>query len=212
MYGNGLVAAALEYLDAGTLALAGATFPGGVPDGAGFLVIAEADGTAEEARRLCEEMTDVLEGDAIRVVHPEPQSLWRWRDGVSIAVTAALGGKVSEDIVVPVDRLADAIDATVAIGARHGLEAVSWGHGGDGNLHSTFLLSRQDHGALEKAERAADDLFTLAIELGGSISGEHGLGVVKRGHGGWSPRITALHAAIKQALDPRGLFNPGKKL
>ncbi len=212
MYGNGLVAAALEYLDAGTLALAGATFPGGVPDGAGFLVIAEADGTAEEARRLCDEMTNALAGDAIRIVHPEPQNLWRWRDGVSIAVTAALGGKVSEDIVVPVDRLADAIDATVAIGVRHGLQAVSWGHGGDGNLHSTFLLSRHDSSALEKAERAADDLFTLAIELGGSISGEHGLGVVKRGHAGWNPRVTALHTAIKQALDPKGLFNPGKKL
>ena len=212
VYGNGLIASALEYLDAGTLALAGASFPSGIPDDAGFLVIAEADGTADAATRLRDELRDVLAEGAIRIDHPEPRDLWRWRDGVSIAVTAALGGKVSEDIVVPVDRLANAIDATVAIGKRHGLEAVSWGHGGDGNLHSTFLLSHEDPDALERAERASDELFKLAIVLGGSISGEHGLGLVKRGHAGWSPRLTELHTAIKRTFDPEGLFNPGKKL
>ena len=81
----------------------------------------------------------------------EVEALWRWRDGVSIAVEARRGGKVSEDIVVPLDRSREAIEETVAIGSRHGLEACSWGHAGDGNLHSTFLVAPDDRGELERA-------------------------------------------------------------
>jgi len=141
-------------------------------------------------------------------------ALWRWRDGVSIAVTARLGGKVSEDVVVPLDRLREAIEETVEIGARHGLEACSWGHAGDGNLHSTFMLARDDEDALERAEVAAEELFALAVRLGGSISGEHGIGWTKRGRLAlqWAPRALELHAEVKRAFDPKGLLNPGKKL
>jgi FAD/FMN-containing dehydrogenase len=140
--------------------------------------------------------------------------VWRWRDGASLAVTARRGGKVSEDIVVPVDRLREAIDETIAIGARHGLEACSWGHAGDGNLHSTFLIDPSDSDELDRAERAAQQLFALAAKLGGSVSGEHGIGWVKRGALAqqWTPAALAAHAAIKRALDPKGLLNPGKKL
>ena len=68
----------------------------------------------------------------------EVADLWRWRDGVSVVVSAHRGGKVSEDIVVPLDRLGEAIEETLEIGRRHELETCSWGHAGDGNLHSTF--------------------------------------------------------------------------
>ena len=110
------------------------------------MVIAEADGSAAEAARL---QRRARRGRSARMRsrcaraperRGEVAALWRWRDGVSIAVEARRGGKVSEDIVVPLDRLAEAIEETVAIGARHGLEACSWGHAGDGNLHSTFLV------------------------------------------------------------------------
>ena len=94
----------------------------------------------------------------------------------------------------------------MAIGERHGLEACSWGHAGDGNLHSTFLLAREESA---RAEAAVGDLFELALALGGSISGEHGVGSVKRAHLRGAVR---LHAAVKAALDPKGLLNPGKKL
>ena len=119
---------------------------------------------------------------------------------------------MSEDIVVPLDRLAEAIEETLAIGARHGLSACSWGHAGDGNLHATFLVSPERADELERAEEAAQDLFALALSLGGSVSGEHGVGVVKRGRQGWSPEAAALMAAVKQAFDPRGLMNPGKRV
>ena len=133
---------------------------------------------------------------------------------MSLAVIAARGGKVSEDIVVPVDRLVEAITATREIGARHGLEACSWGHAGDGNLHCTFMIDRADPAQLQRAEAAAHDLFALAVQLGGSVSGEHGLGLVKRGAlaGQWPERALGLHEEIKRVFDPKGLFNPGKKV
>jgi glycolate oxidase subunit GlcD len=215
--GNGLTVAALEFLDATTLELAGRAFPGGVPRGSGFLVLAEADGTFEEAALLRDELVDVLGEDALDVVTPEGRAvadLWRWRDGVSIAVGTARGGKVSEDIVVPFDRLGEGIDGTIAIGRRHDLVACSWGHAGDGNLHSTFLVSAQDEDELARADAAAGELFALAARLGGSVSGEHGVGWLKRGQleRQWSPRALQLHDEIKRVFDPKGLLNPGKKV
>lgn len=216
--GNGLLVAALEYLDGGTLAAAGPSFPGGVPSGAGFLVLAEADGSAEEAARLGAELLETLGEDALGLYAPkesaEVAALWRWRDGVSIAVSAQRGGKVSEDIVVPLDRLAEAVEETLAIGRRHDLSACSWGHAGDGNLHSTFLVSPESADELERARAAAGELFALAIRLGGSVSGEHGIGVVKRDglERQYPARAVSLMAAVKEAFDPRGLMNPGKKL
>jgi FAD/FMN-containing dehydrogenase len=100
------------------------------------------------------------------------------------------------------------------IGVRHGLEACSWGHAGDGNVHSSFLIDLEDQVELQRAERAAAGLFTLAGELGGSVSGEHGLGSVKRGALAkqWPEAALGIHEAIKHTLDPKGLLNPGKKL
>jgi len=218
IFGNGLRVAAIEFLDGPTLDLAGAAFPGGVPAGAGFLVVSEADGTATEAARLRDELVDVLAENALAVHVPEEPGavadLWRWRDGVSIAVSAQRGGKVSEDIVVPLDRLGEAIEETIAIGTRHGLTACSWGHAGDGNLHSTFLVSPGNEDELGRADRAADELFELAVRLDGSVSGEHGVGWEKRGQLArqWSPRALDLHTEIKRTFDPKGLLNPGKKL
>jgi FAD/FMN-containing dehydrogenase len=116
--------------------------------------------------------------------------------------------------VVPLDRLGDALAGTEAIAARHGLESCSWGHAGDGNLHATFLVDRGDAGELERASAAAQELFALAASLGGSISGEHGVGLLKRGGlaGQWSTRAVELHEAVKQAFDPENLLNPGKKV
>jgi glycolate oxidase subunit GlcD len=212
--GSGLVPAALEYLDAGALAAAGGSFPGGVPAGAGFLVIAEADGRRDEAERLRDELTAMLEEDAVAIAVPEPAQLWRWREGVAFAVIALRGGKSGEDVVVPLDRLAEAIEETVEIGRRHDLTACSWGHAGDGNVHSNFVVDPRDAADLERARAGAEELFAMAIRLGGSISGEHGIGWTKRGwlERQWGPRAVELHRELKQVFDPKGLLNPGKKL
>jgi glycolate oxidase subunit GlcD len=215
---HGLVPAALEYLDEGALLATRGAFPGAVPDGARFMLIADADGSVDEARKGREGLIEVLSEGALSVYAPlargESASLWRWRDGASLAVTAQRGGKVSEDIVVPIDRLCDAIEGTVEIGRRFGLPACSWGHAGDGNLHSTLMIDPDQPDELGRAERAASELFAFAVELGGSVSGEHGLGWVKRGALArqWDPPALALHEGVKRVFDPKGLLNPGKKV
>ena len=211
----GIVPAALEFLDARTMEAAGGAFPGGPLRG--FVVLAEADGSAAEAARVRDELCEALAEGAGRVHAPEQRGpireVWRWREGVSHAVTAALGAKLSEDIAVPVDRLAEAIEETLAIGARHDLAACSWGHAGDGNLHATFLLAAGDAEARARADAAAIELFELAGRLGGTVSAEHGIGVLKAGRLArqWAPAAVAAQRAIKAALDPKGLLNPGKK-
>ncbi|TMK41216.1 MAG: FAD-binding protein [Actinobacteria bacterium] len=214
----GVPAAAVEFLDAGALAAGGASLPDGVPPGAGFLVVAEADGSVEEAARVRGELVEALSPGALAAVRAPAdragaRALWRWRDGVSLAVSAQRGGKLSEDIAVPVERLADAVTGTLEIGARHRLQACSWGHAGDGNVHATLLLDPADADQRRRAEAAAADLLGMAVSLGGTISGEHGLGWIKRGqlHRQWSQAAVGAHRSIKRALDPKGLLNPGKK-
>lgn len=216
--GFGIRAAALEFLDGDALAVSAAAFPKPVPAGSGFLVIAEADGSEDEARRLVDDLAEALGEHAVALhrfeTRAEIRALWRWRDGVSLAVTASRGGKLSEDIVVPLDRLEEAIRGTALIGERHGLPTCSWGHAGDGNLHSSFLIDASDADEVTRAERAAAELFGLALELGGSISGEHGVGLVKNGFLArqWPAHAAEMHTRIKEVFDPRGLLNPGKKL
>jgi glycolate oxidase subunit GlcD len=214
--GTGLPVATLEYLDSETMRYTGATFPGDVPEGA-FAVIAEADGSRDEATRIRTELLELFGEDAQTLYAPEvPKeiaTLWRWRDSLSLVVGAQRGGKASEDIAVPLDRLAEAIEESLEIGHRLGLPGCSWGHAGDGNLHTTFLLAAGDEAELALAARVSEGLFELALRLGGTISGEHGVGFVKRN---WlarqlGPRAFELHSAVKRAFDPQNLLNPGKK-
>lgn len=213
----GLVPAALEYLDRGAVEASAGAFPVPLPSEAGFMVVAEADGSSREAEALLAELREALEPGALALYAPsgraDTEALWRWRDGVSLAVAGRRGGKVGEDITVPLDRLREAIERTVEIGGRHQLEATSWGHAGDGNLHATFEIDSSREAEIDRAREAAEEVFALAVELGGSVSGEHGLGLVKRGQleRQWSPATLALHREIKRAFDPKGLLNPGKK-
>jgi glycolate oxidase subunit GlcD len=208
--GCGVVPAVIEFLDAGSVRASAASFPGGgLPADAGFVLIVEVDTSEADA----EEVAGALREAGATVSRPDARALWRWRDGVSIAVASVHGGKLSEDIAVPVERLADAVEGTREIGERHGLEACSWGHAGDGNLHSTFLLDPADAAQRARADEAARDLFALALELGGTVSGEHGLGLLKNGwlSRQWSPGAVAAADAVRAALDPAGVMNPRVK-
>ena len=213
----GVVPTALEFLDGGALRAAAAGFPGGLPEDAAFAVLAEALGTAEVARLEAAALADALTDDALALRRPsargEVDALWRWRDGVSLAVVAARGGKLSEDVVVPVERLGEALEAVDGLGAAHGVPVTTWGHAGDGILHATVLVDRSDPAALAGARDAAHAMLGIAADLGGALSGEHGIGSVKlAGAATLDPAVLTAQRAVKDALDPRGIMNPGRKL
>ena len=214
---SGVVPAAIEYLDAVMLSYSGDAYPFGIPDGGAFMVMTEADGAASEAQRAAAELQATLAEDAVAVHAPtdpaQVAELWRWRGGAAFAILAQRGGAFSEDIAVPLDRLRDVARETLEIGERHGIPALSFGHAGDGNIHSTFLFSPDDPGEEQRADAACHELFELALRLGGTVTGEHGIGWLKRGQ--LEHQLGAagydLHLRIKQAFDPKGLLNPGKK-
>jgi glycolate oxidase subunit GlcD len=214
---SGVVPAAIEYLDGVLLSYAGDAYPFGLPDDAAFMVITEADGAAAEARRVAAELREALADDAVAVHAPDEPSevadLWRWRGGAAFAIIAQRGGAYSEDVAVPLDRLRDVARETLAIGERHGVPALSFGHAGDGNIHSTFLFAPEDLDEEQRADDACHELFDLALRLGGTVSGEHGIGWLKRGQleRQLGPIGYDLHLRVKQAFDPKNLLNPGKK-
>ncbi len=216
--GAGIVPAALDFVDGEALRMAAGAWAGGsgmpLPLHAEFALLAEVDGTREEARAAHAELAAVLGGGALELRRPDRAALWRWRDRVPGAVSAMRGGKVSEDVVVPVERLAEALERFAEIAARHGLRSCAWGHGADGNVHANLLVDPRSEADLAAAAAVTEELFALAVELGGSISGEHGVGWCKSGQLArqWPEGALRLHEEIKRAFDPKGLLNPGKKL
>ncbi len=213
--GAGLQPSVLDFLDAETLGILAPGYPGEVPAEAGFALIAEVDGSRAQVREQRDALVGLLRERAVAIDEPRDASaLWRWRDGANPAVTAVRGMKVSEDVVFPVERLAEALDRFEQIAAGRGLRSCAWGHGGDGNVHATVLVDPADEGQLAAAEAAGEQLFSLVASLGGSIAGEHGVGWLKRGRlaAQWDEPALALHEEIKRVFDPKGLLNPGKKL
>lgn len=232
----GAVPASLELLDGGALTHCAATLPvagaaaawRGLPDPErGVLLLANLEGelvesTAARGDALCEAWSEcgavwtaaVEQGSSGAGFGGEAGALDRWRAAVPGAVAARLGGKLSEDSAVPTDQVGALLEGSAAIARRHRLEHAAWGHAGDGNLHCSFLLDPADPAMLVRADAAAEELFALTRELGGTISGEHGLGRLKSHQlsAQWAPAAVAAHDAIKAALDPKGLLNPGCKL
>lgn len=183
--GSGVNPATLAYFDAGCVAATRAAFPGGLPAEAGFLVVTEVDGPAATVdgaqAQVLEALSPSVLATRVCATRGEHEELERWRNGVSLSVSAQRGGKMSEDVAVPVDRLAEAIEMTVAAAADVELQGCSWGHAGDGNLHATILIDASSATEVATAERGMEAVFPGALRLGGTVSGEHGLGWVKRG-------------------------------
>jgi glycolate oxidase subunit GlcD len=211
----GMQLSALEFLDGETLEIVAGAYPGAAPREAGFALIAEVDGSREKTDAQRSALLELLGGRAIALEEPaDTHALWRWRDGFNPATTAVRGAKVSEDVAFPVERLAEGLERFAEIAARHGLRSCAWGHGGEGNVHATVLVDPESARELESAREIGEELFAVVAELGGSIAAEHGVGWLKRGLLGlqWDERAVELHEQIKRTFDPKGLFNPGKKL
>ena len=119
-----------------------------------------------------------------------------------------------EDVGVPRSRVPDLLEALEEVGASHAIRIGVFGHAGDGNLHPCFVMERDDPRAEERVEAARADLFRHVLRLGGTISGEHGTGTVKKGYleAQRGPDAIRTMRALKTALDPLGILNPGKLL
>ena len=131
----------------------------------------------------------------------------------SLPALARLGSmSILEDISVPRPQLSKAADAIEAIGAKHSLLIGTFGHAGDGNLHPTIVINKDDSDEVKRAEKSLADIFTLAIDLGGTITGEHGVGSAKLPylHAKLGDVSLALHRNIKSVFDPDGVLNPGR--
>ncbi len=123
-----------------------------------------------------------------------------------------LGATLLDDVAVPIARIVDLLEAIERIAAEHDVVIGTFGHAGDGNMHPTIVFDRDDAAAAARARAAFDAILAAALELGGTITGEHGIGLLKAAHLGdeIGPVGLRVHRAIKRALDPHGLFNPGK--
>jgi glycolate oxidase len=215
----GIVPAALEFLDRAALDAIAATEAGDVAPGAGALLIVEVEGGATEVNAHGEEVRGALARSGARTIDhatsaEEAARLWRLRKSVSAAVAKVQIGKVNEDVVVPRDRVAELVTRSREIGVATGLRVVNFGHLGDGNIHTTFLIDPRVAGDRLKAAAAAEQLFETVLAMGGSLSGEHGVGTAKLGfvERQLGPDQVALMRRIKRAFDPSGILNPGKKI
>ena len=142
------------------------------------------------------------------------ESLWQLRRQFSYALRDTGLTKLNEDIVVPRGRLQELFRLAAGLQRKHGIQVACFGHAGDGNIHVNLMVDESSTAQKAASERALDELFQGVIDLGGTITGEHGIGIAK---GPWWPLAAAepvrdLHQRIKTALDPHRILNPGKFL
>jgi D-lactate dehydrogenase len=144
----------------------------------------------------------------------EADHLWRTRKALSPALRNVAPKKINEDVVVPVSRIPALIEGLGRLSAEHRVTIVNFGHAGNGNIHVNLLVDPDDADELGRAERCLDATFDLVLTLGGTLSGEHGVGLVKRDFVGREidPVTLRLMRDVKRQFDPNGILNPGKSL
>ena len=186
------------------------------PDDRALLLI-ETDGPEEQAEkeaeaviRLCLEMKARSVKKAAS--QAEAETLWQARRAISPALFQAAPGKFNEDIVVPRSRIPDMVAETLAIGHRYGVAIINFGHLGDGNIHTNVMYDPAEPGRREAAEAAVEAIFKATLAMGGTLSGEHGIGTAKSAYIALElePAVLSLMGRIKTAFDPKGILNPGK--
>jgi glycolate oxidase len=142
----------------------------------------------------------------------ECEAVWSIRREFSYALRDTGLTKLNEDIVVPRGRLKDLFEFSARLQKKHGFPVACFGHAGDGNIHTNVMVDFKEPGVRERSEKALDELFGQVLAWGGSITGEHGIGIAKQRW--WSlavsPEARELHRVIKAALDPKKILNPGK--
>lgn len=207
---------ALEFIDDVALKLARAHGGDSVPL-AGAMLMIEVDGEPETLPAAVAAVSQAARGDGLEELHiaetaAETSALWSARKALSPAQRTISPNKINEDVVVPVSRLPDLVDGIKQLSVKHDVLIVTFGHAGNGNLHVNLLP--RDDAERERAHACLAEVFALVIRLEGTLSGEHGIGMIKREFMplALEANTLGLMRNVKVAFDPDGILNPGKLL
>lgn len=180
------------------------------------LLLVEADGHPAQVSEDAEVLKAWLGDSAIEFLESsdaaESEELWEVRRKCSGAMFELGNSKLNQDVVVPIRNEADLVESIETVRQETGLPIAVFGHAGDGNLHVNVMYDRRSPVIRETAAKAVRMVMEKVVELGGSISGEHGIGLAKTAYTGleFDPAELAAMKAVKKALDPRNILNPGK--
>ncbi|WP_018461294.1 FAD-linked oxidase C-terminal domain-containing protein [Thermus oshimai] len=213
---SGLLPGAIEIMDRLAIEAAEAAVRAGYPKAEALLIVeleGEREEVAEGARRLAEVIAE-SGAEEVRIARDEAerQAIWKGRKAAFSAVGRLSPDYIVQDGVVPRTRLAEALREIGRLSEAYGLRVANVFHAGDGNLHPLVLYDGKRPGELERAEALAGEILRLCLRLGGSITGEHGVGMEKRAYLAemFSPLEIAAMEEVKAGLDPLGLANRGK--
>ena len=209
---------AMEFLDSLVVKAVQEKLGVDLPSEAGALLIGDVDGNVEQEVefQLKTLKESFLENGAVdfRVASEksERDELWRARRGASQSITIYGSKKLNEDISVPRSMLPKALEEIYKIGSKYNFNVPCFGHAGDGNIHVNVMVDGSDSKQLEDGHKAIKEIFQLVVDMGGTLSGEHGIGLSKAEfmNIAFSDEELALFKRVKEAFDPNGILNPGK--
>ncbi len=208
---------ALEFMDAASIEMIRKYSPVELPHGAGALLMIEVDGPETAMESVVANISSAARGDGLLSLNTartkeEVAGLWAARKALSPALRNIAPNKLNEDVVVPVARIPDLIDGLEKLSREYGIPIVNFGHAGNGNIHVNLLYDTQDPQQEHNALPCLSRVFDLVLRLGGTLSGEHGIGLAKRDYinRAIDPVTLDLMRAIKRQFDPKGILNPDK--
>lgn len=213
----GVIPGTMEIMDQLAIRCVAGHSGGDLPTNAAAILIIEVDGmeaaVQEEAAIVARVCQAAGARDVVVAERPADRDrLWRARRSVSAALVQFGPTKISEDATVPRSRIPDMITRLQQIREKYRLNLVIFGHAGDGNLHPNIVTNENNPEEMQRVEAAIEEIFRAAVSLGGTLSGEHGIGILKAPYMGleFSPAELDYMEQIKKTLDPRGILNPGK--
>jgi len=213
----GIIPTAMEMLDAMTLRIVEESVHAGYPLDAGAVLLIEVETTGEILDRLIAQIQGLCSANGAREIRTatseeERRLLWKGRKEAFGALGRYMSSLYLADTVVPRHALPAVMRQIAEIGERHGIPIANFFHAGDGNLHPTLLFDGRSPEAWERVVAAGEEIMRVCIEAGGTITGEHGVGIEKREYMSWMYSEADLQAMarVKAAFDPHGLLNPGK--